>query len=115
MIVRNEERNVKVREAMREGPGSVLVTDICSKEEMFDKSRTYAQMLLKKDCGIGYHVHENEKEIFLVNKGRAVYNDNGTEYEVGPGDVLVCEDGQGHAITNYSDEDCEVIALILLK
>lgn len=100
---------------MREGPGQVVITDIASREQMYDKSRTYAQMLLKKDCGIGYHIHENEKEIFLINKGKAIYNDNGTEYEVKEGDVLICEDGEGHGITNYSEEDCEVIAMILLK
>lgn len=115
MIIRNENRTVKVREAMREGPGRVVITDICTKEDLYEKGRLYSQMLLKKDCGIGFHKHENEKEIFVINNGSAIYNDDGTEYEVGVGDVMVCEDGHGHAIRNVKEEDCELTALIVLK
>ena len=115
MIIRNSERNVKIREAMREGPGSVIITDVCSRQDLYEKGRLYSSMLLKQNCGVGYHVHENEKEIFLITRGKAIYNDNGTEQEVETGDVMICEDGQGHAITNYDSEDCEVMALIILK
>ena len=49
MIIRNENRTVKVREAMREGPGRVIIRDVCTKEDLYEKGRLYAQMLLKKD------------------------------------------------------------------
>ncbi len=115
MIVRKENRNVKVREAMREGPGRVVITDICGKEDLYEKGRLYSQMLLKKDCGIGVHVHEGEKEIFVINEGKALYNDDGTEYEVTAGDVMICEDGHSHGIRNVNEEDCVLTALIVLK
>ena len=51
----------------------------------------------------------------MINAGRAIYNDDGTEYEVGAGDVMICEDGHGHAIRNVTEEDCEFTALIVLK
>ncbi len=115
MIIRKQDRSSKTRVAMREGPGEVFITDICTKEDIYEKGRTYAQMLLKKNCGIGVHTHEGEKEIFLINKRRAIYNDDGEEYEVKQGDVTICEDGHSHGITNVFDEDCELIALIVLK
>ena len=72
-------------------------------------------MLLKENCGIGYHEHEGEEEIFVINEGRAIYNDDGNEYEVGVGDVMICEDGHGHGISNPFKEDCRLTALIVLK
>lgn len=115
MLIKDSERTVKTRDAMRDGPGSVLIKDVCTKEDMYEKSRLFAQMVLKKNCGIGYHEHSGEKEIFVINSGKAVYNDDGNEYEVVKGDVVICEDGHGHGITNVSDEDCEFTALIVLE
>ena len=115
MLIKNTNREVKTREAMRDGPGSVLIKDVCTKTDLYEKSRLFAQMTLKKNCGIGYHEHSGEKEIFLINSGKAVYNDDGKEFEVYAGDVLICEDGHGHAITNLFDDDCEFTALIVLR
>ena len=42
-----------------------------------------------------------------------MYNDNGTEVEVGPGDVTICPEGEEHALANTGSEDMEIIALIL--
>ncbi len=115
MIIRKEERTFKTRVAMREGPGEVFIRDVCSKEDLYEKGRLYAQMVLGKNCGIGYHTHENEKEIFVINAGKAIYNDDGKEYEVCEGDVMICEDGHGHGITNFEEEECRFTALIVLK
>ena len=115
MLIKDADREVKTRVAMRDGPGSVLIKDVCSKEDMYEKSRLFAQMTLRPDCGIGYHEHSGESEIFVINSGKAVYNDDGNEYEITAGDVVICEDGHGHGITNWSDEDCEFTALIVLK
>ena len=115
MLRKDKDRAVTVKEAMREGPGSVIQKAIVSKEEMYDKARLFSTMTLKQNCGIGYHTHENEKEIFVINSGKGIYNDNGTEYEVGAGDVVVCESGEGHCITNKESEDLIFTALIILK
>ena len=115
MLIKNEERTVKTRVAMREGPGEVVIKDVCPKEELYEKGRLYAQLTLKQNCGVGYHVHENEEEIFTVVKGQAIYNDDGEEYVIHEGDTVICKDGQGHAMTNVEAEDCVVMALILFK
>ncbi|MBQ6560577.1 MAG: cupin domain-containing protein [Erysipelotrichaceae bacterium] len=115
MIIRNEERTIKERVAMREGPGTVLIKDVCSKEDLYGKGRLYAELILQQNCGVGYHMHENEEEIFMVKKGQAIYNDDGTEYVIKEGDVTICEDGHSHAITNVEAEECVVMALIILK
>ena len=100
---------------MREGPGTVLVKDVCAKEELYEKGRLFSELILNQNCGVGYHMHENEEEIFIVKKGKAIYNDDGTEYPVQEGDVMICKDGHCHAITNVEEEQCVVTALILYK
>ena len=45
---------------------------------------------------------------------KGLYNDNGTKYEVHPGDTTFTCDGAGHAIENIGDEDLVFMALILL-
>ena len=115
MIKKAEERAVKVNEAMRGGPGSVVLTEIAGKDDMFGKTRLFSTILLKPGCGIGYHEHNGECEIFCMVKGTAEYNDNGTVYTVTAGDVTIVKDGEGHGIENRSDEDVELVALIPLK
>ena len=115
MIRRADNRAVKVNEAMRGGPGSVVLTEIASKNEMFEKARLFSTILLKPGCGIGYHEHSGECEIFCVVRGTAVYNDDGTEYEITAGDVTIVEDGHGHGVENRSEEDVELVALIPLN
>ena len=114
MVRKSENCAVKVNEGMRGGPGSVVLTEIASGEEMFSKARLFSKILLRPGCGIGYHVHENECEIFCVLKGTAFYNDDGVETVITAGDVTIVKSGHGHGIENRSDEDVELVALIPL-
>lgn len=115
MVRRKEECNTDLREAMRGGPGTVKVTGLTSKEELLNHGRLFAEIVLEPNCGIGYHEHQDETEIFYLIEGTVVYNDNGKEIEMYAGDVMVCEDGRGHSITNKSDTTASVIALIITK
>jgi len=100
---------------MRGGNGSVDVTDFVSKDELLQKGRIFSRLTMKPGCGIGYHVHENETEIFFIERGTALYNDGGTEVEVTKGDVMITPVGTGHSIKNNSEsETLDVIALIVL-
>ena len=46
-------------------------------------------------------------------KGKALYNDKGTEYTLSAGDVMICPPGTGHAIDNIGEEDVELCAVIV--
>lgn len=114
MIRRKEECAVEYREHMRGGDGTVRITNfITSPEELYDKGRLFANLTLEPGCGIGFHVHETDSELFYLMKGEAVYNDNGTEYPVKAGDVMLCPAGTGHAIANRSEETVEILAVIV--
>ena len=115
MIKRVAELKVDVLENMRGGDGSVIITHLANPDEMYDKSRLFAKLTIKPGCSIGYHVHDNETEIFNIISGTALYDDNGTQVELLPGDVTVTPAGHGHSIANNGKDDLAVIALIMLQ
>ena len=113
MIRKANDCNVEYREHMRDGDGTVEITNFATPKELNDKGRLFARITLKPGCGIGYHVHEQDSEIFYIMKGTAEYNDNGTITTVTAGDVTVCPAGTGHSVTNKTDEVVELIAAIV--
>ena len=115
MIRKPEECLEEIRKEMRGGPGSVKIRNFVSKEELYGKGRLFSQTTLEPGCGIGVHEHNGEAEIFFIEEGEAVYNDNGAEVVVKPGDVTICRSGESHGIINKSDKVCKFIALIVFE
>ena len=113
MIKRSNEFTPDFRENMRGGDGTVIVTGFVTPEELNNKGRLFGKIILKPGCGIGFHVHETDSELFYIVKGSATYDDNGTTYTVNAGDVTVTPAGTGHSIKNETNEDVELVALIV--
>ena len=113
MIKKFEEFNTEYRENMRGGNGTVALCNFVTPEELNDKGRLFGTIVLKPGCSIGYHVHENDSELFYIIKGTATYDDNGTTVTVRAGDVTLTPAGTGHSIKNEGTEDVELVALIV--
>lgn len=113
MIKKFKDFNTELRENMRGGDGTVVVSSFVTAQELNNKGRLFGKIVLKPGCGIGYHVHETDSELFYIIKGTAVYDDNGVKTTVYAGDVTVTACGEGHSIKNESNEDVELIALIV--
>ena len=113
MIRKASDCQKESRENLRGGNGTVGFTHFATPAELNDKGRLFSNITLKPGCSIGYHVHEQESELFYLMKGKALYNDNGTEYTLSAGDVMICPPGTGHAIDNIGEEDVELCAVIV--
>ena len=114
MIRKSSECQIEYREHMRDGDGTVQLTNfITGPEELNGKGRLFSRITLNPGCSIGYHVHEGNAELFYILKGTAEYSDNGTVKQVTAGDVTICPDGEGHGIANRTDEVVELIAVIV--
>jgi len=113
MIKKAADFKTEYRENMRGGNGTVEVTNFATPAELNDKGRMFSNITLRPGCSIGYHVHENDSELFYLMKGEALYNDNGVEYTLSAGDVMICPAGTGHSIANNGEEDVEVCAVIV--
>ena len=116
MIRRADECRIEYKEHMRDGDGTVQLTHfIEGPAELEEKGRLFAKITLNPGCGIGYHVHDADAELFYILKGTAEYSDNGEMRTVSAGDVTVCPAGTGHSITNKTDEVVELVAVIVYK
>ncbi len=116
MIRKSDKCAKEYREHMRDGKGTVELTNfIEGPEELCGKGRLFSKITLKSGCSIGYHVHEEDSELFYILKGKAEYNDNGEIKTVEAGDVTICPAGTGHGIENKSDETVELIAVIVYE
>ena len=115
VIRRKNEREYVEAEHRFDGPGIMRATKVITcDEELNGKGRMFNEVLLEKDCGIGFHVHDGDGEIFLIISGEAEYED--TDHSTTtllPGDVTITYSGEGHSIKNVQDEPCRLIALIL--
>ena len=115
MIRKEKDRNIDIKTNFKDGPGEVNFKTIASSDELFNRIKMYSVLTFKKDCGIGYHCHENEEEVILVLNGKAKYNDGSNECELEVGDVAICEDGHGHSVTNMCNEELKIVAMVLYK
>lgn len=102
-----------IRTNMRGGKGDVKIRNLLTEAEMNGKGRLFGPITLEPGCSIGYHIHEGDNEIFYVLEGCPLYNDGGDERQVEPGDVLICPDGTGHALSNPTDKTVVVMAVIV--
>ncbi len=114
MIRKNKDRTSFAKE-MFGGPGLMKASQILNADEFCGKGRLFNHVVLEPGSGVGLHRHKNDFEVYYLLKGTATYNDNGREVEVGPGDVMVCPDGEEHSIVNTGTTDVEMIALILFS
>jgi len=116
MIRKGEDRIVERHEHKFGADGFITVTNLTnSNEELNNKGRVFAHTILLPGCGIGYHVHNNESELYYILKGSGEFNDNGTITKVDAGDFTITPSGSGHALKNTGNEPLEIIALILFS
>lgn len=115
MVRRSSERKIETKK-MFGGEGEVVLQHILNgAEEMYGKGRVFAHTVLAPGCEIGWHIHHGDGETYYILKGTGLYNNNGEEVTVGPGDITFVDDGEGHSLKNIGEDKLETIALILYK
>lgn len=113
MIRKKGNMTVEHIEGLKGGKGYVTVTNFFEQEDFLGKGRLYGTSVIKPGHSIGYHTHEGDQEAYFILKGKALYNDNGEESMLLPGDLAICRDGDSHSIEAAGEEDLEYVMLIL--
>ncbi len=113
MIRKANEMAVENREHMRDGEGTVVVTQAFANEEMTSKTRLCAKLTLVKGASIGIHTHLDEDEIYYILSGRGIVDDTLSKTEVGVGDAVLTGNGESHSISNPFDETLELLAVVI--
>ena len=66
MIKRANEMSREVKVEMRGGEGEAIITHFFEKEEYKGKARLISTINLHAGASVGYHVHENEEEVYYI-------------------------------------------------
>jgi len=115
MIRRKDEYTVQHNENMRGGEGTVVIRHLLTPEELYEKGRVYAVIILEPGCSVGSHVHEGEMESYYIITGNAEVSDNGELVTVSTGDSVLTRSGEEHSIKNIGTDTLELMALIIYK
>ncbi|EMR07040.1 hypothetical protein C772_01176 [Bhargavaea cecembensis DSE10] len=99
-------------EKPRRGDGSMEISRIVTKEDKIEGIDLFARVTVHPHSAIGYHIHEDDSEVYYLLEGKGIFNDNGERVNVQAGDFCVIRQGQGHGIENPYDEKIEMIALV---
>lgn len=113
MIKEAKELRIDKVKNLQKGEGVIEMIHLLEKEEFHGHGRLFARFIIEPGDSIGYHIHENEQEVYYLLKGQGLYNNNGKEIVLKEGDTALCKNGEGHSIKNTGEGDLEFIALIV--
>ena len=111
MITRANEQSKSIREYMRGGKKHVELTALS--KELPENARLFSKIVLIPGASIGYHVHENETELFYFAEGCARVQDDDQFFDVIAGDSMCTTNGHGHSVENTGDTDLVIVAVII--
>ena len=113
MIKMAGEQQVRVRENVRGGEGTLVFHDFLLAEESFGVGKLFSRTVIPAGASIGEHRHEGEFEVYYVLSGVVEALDNGSWIALHAGDTHVCASGESHALRNFGSTEAEVLMLIL--
>ncbi len=112
MHKRADELRWEVQSKLKGGKGDINFLHVAEPEDMNGTCRQWGLSVIPPGCSIGKHTHTGDYEIYYFLKGKGLLDDNGEVLEVGPGDMMLCKDGDYHALENIGSEDLEYVAVI---
>ena len=98
MFLKNEDVKIGTIPDANGSDNPLKKMEFLTEKEMKDSSRLFGKVIVPPGSALAYHTHEGEGEAYHILQGKGLYNDNGTKYEVYPGDTTFTCDGAGHAI-----------------
>ena len=111
MITHSEEQSHSIREFMRGGKKYVEHTMLSA--QLPERVRIFNILTLIPGASIGYHVHEEETELFYFIEGNGRVQDDDAFFDVSAGDCMATFSGHGHGVGNTGDTDLVILAAII--
>jgi len=113
MVNKSFDRPLEILDNVLDGKGEIIRKELTDIKPV--NVRVCSEMTLNPDSSIGYHIHNNETEIYYIISGIAEYTDNDKIILVGAGDTAICYSGQGHSIKNIGSSPVKFFAIIILE
>lgn len=96
-----------------EGEGTAILIDWVDRDKLPPNLNMISTVTLPPGASVSDHMHEGDAEIYRIVNGHGMYNDNGVEVEVKPGDVTMCLSGERHGLKNTGDDVLVFDAIII--
>ena len=114
MIVKSGEYREE-RRVIADGVGEIILLHKFEREQMFGKSRLFAEIIIKPGHSIGMHPHDPDAEIYYMLSGALVsISADGSEEPFLPGDSMLTGGGDKHSVRNDTDKDAKMLAIVML-
>jgi mannose-6-phosphate isomerase-like protein (cupin superfamily) len=114
MFFKLEEMNGIRRENLQNGPGGAMYYSCIAPGEKPEGSRLkmVARIELDPGAAVGEHEHTGDEEVYIALSGEGAFTDDGTRYDVGPGDIMITFDGHRHSLENTGKDPLVFVAVI---
>ena len=113
MKILQKDQRTEVCSRLKEGEGECGLRHILPAELAAGAGRLFAVNTLEPGCSIGCHTHQGDFEVYYILEGVAHIIDDGEEYDLVPGDAMLCQEGHSHGIANRGDAPLRFLATIL--
>lgn len=115
MVIKSKDTVKSISENPRGGTGIVINNRYLDSNELENNLTGFYLNELEVGSEIGYHIHENEEEIYFVIDGEGIIIDNETRKKIKNGDVIYTKSGDGHGMINTGDRPLKFLAFIVKK
>lgn len=113
MIIREKDFKREERENVRDGKGKIIFNHFLTAEQAYNKGTMFSVSDIPPGSSIGTHSHVGNFEIYYIVEGPVDVLDNGTPATLQTGDVMICRDGDNHAIANTTQKNARVMFVII--
>ena len=113
MLIKKDERVNEVRPKFKGGEGEFRLAHFAMEDQMAGLATLFAYGTLPAGSSVGMHAHEGTMEICCFTEGCGTVTEKDCSYEVCPGDVSICYDGECHTVKNTGEGDLKYIALVM--
>lgn len=114
MVIKTSNMEKQVRSELKGGKGDIHFLN-CVNKDTIPNCRLLSFMTIPPKCSIGEHEHVKETECYVIQSGEGLIIDNGKEYQVVAGDVVLTGDGDKHSVFNKGDAPLEILAFIVMN
>ena len=113
MLIKEKDRPTEIRENVFGGKGTLIVRPYLTEKEITAPCRICAEVIVPPGSSTGVHQHDQEDEIYIIQRGHGIISDNGTDKPISPGDAVITGNGGTHAIHNTGTEDLVITAIVI--
>jgi mannose-6-phosphate isomerase-like protein (cupin superfamily) len=93
------------------GRSEILVKRLATGNMMYTDFDAFEWATLPPGTGVGLHTHSRTEELYFIVKGRAKLRVNDSQYEVGPGDLMMMSLFGRHSIEPLYGESLVMVVI----